>query len=112
MIIGRDLLSEVGIDIHFSNHTCTWGHSTIPMRDTIVKIEQSYLVEDSGPIRQATTRLKMILDANYEAANIPKIVGARKDLSQSQKTALKQLLEKYSSLFDGTLEPGRINRST
>ena len=60
MIIGRDLLTEVGIDIHFSTHTCTWEHSTIPMRDSQVPIEQSYLVEDSGPIKQATTRLKNI----------------------------------------------------
>ena len=55
MIIGRDILSEVGIDIHFSTHTCTWGHSTIPMRESSVKIEQSYLLQESGPIRQATS---------------------------------------------------------
>ena len=58
MIIGRDVLSEVGIDIHFSTHTCTWGHSTIPMRKPSAKIEQSYLVQESGPVRQVTTRLK------------------------------------------------------
>ena len=103
MIIGRDVLGEVGIDIHFSTHTCTWGHSSIPMRKPSAKIEQSYLVQESGPVRQATTRLKKILDAKYKAADIPKIVGARKDLSQAQKTALEQLLTKYGSLFDGTL---------
>ena len=73
------------------------------MRDPTVKIEQSYLVEDSGLVKQATTRLKKILDAKYKAADIPKLVGARKDLSQAQKTALEQLLTKYCSLFDGTL---------
>ena len=82
MIIGRDILSEMGIDIHFSTHTCTWGHSTIPMRSSSVKIEQSYLVQESGPMKQATTRLKKILDAKYEAADIPKLVQARKDLSE------------------------------
>ena len=103
MIIGRDILSEMGIDIHFSTHTCTWGHSKIPMRPSSVKIEQSYLVQESGPMKQATTRLKKILDAKYEAVDIPKIVGARKDLSQCQKVALESLLTKYGSLFDGTL---------
>ena len=59
------------------------------MRDPTIKIEQSYLVEDSGSIKQATTRLKQFLDAKYKTADIPKIVGARKDLSQAQKTALR-----------------------
>ena len=103
MIIGRDLLTRVGIDIHFSTHTCTWDNSTIPMRNSDTEIKQSYLVEESGPIKQATTRLKKILDAKYEAADIPKIVRSRHDLSITQKTALQQLLEKYGSLFDGSL---------
>ena len=60
MVIGRDVLSEVGIGIHFSTHTCTWGHSTIPMRNPSARIEQSYLVQESGPIKQATTRLKRL----------------------------------------------------
>ena len=37
MVIGRDIMGEVGIDVHFSTHTCTWGHSTIPMRDPAIK---------------------------------------------------------------------------
>ena len=44
MIIGRDVLSEVGIDIHFSTHTCTWGHSTILMRKTSFKIEHDFFM--------------------------------------------------------------------
>ena len=88
MIIGRDLLTELGIDIHFSTHTCTWGNSTIPMRKPDVEMRQSYLVEDSGPVKPATNRLKKLLDAKYEAANIPELVQARKDLNTVQRTAL------------------------
>ena len=29
MIVGRDLLTEIGIDIHFSTHTCTWGNTLL-----------------------------------------------------------------------------------
>lgn len=103
MIIGNDLLTEIGIDIHFSIHACMWGHSTIPMRDSDNTIKQSYLVEESGPIKQATTRLKRILDAKYEAADIPQLFKSRKDLSKIQKIALQQLLENYCYLFNGTL---------
>lgn len=77
------------------------------MRNSDTELKQSYLVEESGPVKQATTRLKKILDAKYEAANIPKIVRSRHDLSINKRTALKQLLEKYGSLFEQTLEVWR-----
>ena len=58
MIIGRDILTDLGIDIHFSTQTCTWEHSTIPMRPTSATVEQSYVVAETGPVKEATTRLK------------------------------------------------------
>jgi hypothetical protein len=33
MIIGRDLLGELGIIINFNDHTVTWDTDTIPMKD-------------------------------------------------------------------------------
>ena len=103
MIIGRDLLCELGVDINFSTSTCTWDNSTIPMRDPKINIKQSYVVEESGPIKQATSRLKKILDAKYEAADIPQLIKKRIDLNPAQKDLLQQLLEANKSLFDGTL---------
>ena len=58
MIVGRDILSELGIDIHFSTLTCTWDSRTIPMRESSVLPEQSYLVEETGPVADSTSRLK------------------------------------------------------
>ena len=110
MIIGRDLMSEVGIDIHFSTQTCSWEHSTIPMRQPTVRIEQSYIVEESGPVKQATARLKQILDAKYEAADIPQLVRSREDLSKAQRIALQQLLENMGPYLMEPREPGRTSR--
>ena len=75
MIIGRDLPTEMGIDINFSTSTCSWDNSVIPMREPTVPIEQSFIVEESRPVKQATSRLKKILDAKYVPADIPKLVG-------------------------------------
>jgi hypothetical protein len=33
MIIGRDLLGELGIIMNFNDHTVTWDTDTIPMKD-------------------------------------------------------------------------------
>ena len=103
MIIGRDILSKLRIDIHFSTLTCTWDSRTIPMRESSVLPEQSYLVEETGPVAESTSRLKKILDAKYEKANLPEIVESSIHLKDDQKIKLKKLLTKYESLFDGTL---------
>jgi hypothetical protein len=33
MIMGRDLLEELGIIMNFNDHTVTWDTDTIPMKD-------------------------------------------------------------------------------
>jgi hypothetical protein len=33
MIMGRDLLGELGIIMNFNDHTVTWDIDTIPMKD-------------------------------------------------------------------------------
>ena len=38
MIVGRDLLSELGIDINFSNQTCSWNNVSIPMKESLSSI--------------------------------------------------------------------------
>ena len=67
MIISHDILTQLKIDLHFSTQTCMWEHSTIPMGKSTVTLEQSYVVEESGPIKEATSRLQKTLDAKYEA---------------------------------------------
>ena len=103
MVIGRDILSELEIDLHFSTNTCAWDSRTIPMRDIGSTVEQGYLVEETGPAADSTTRLKKILDAKYEKADIPEIVQSSTHLKEEQNTRLEELLFKYESLFDGTL---------
>lgn len=58
MIIGRDILTQLGIDLHFSTSTCTWDSSIITMRKSDSTAEQSYYVEESGPVAVSTTRIK------------------------------------------------------
>ena len=58
MIIGRDILAELGIDLHFSTLTCTWDQRTIPMREATSTIAQSYLVDETGPVTDSANRIK------------------------------------------------------
>ena len=44
-----------------------------------------------------------ILDAKYEAADLNEVVASYEQLSYSEKQRLLELLNKYETLFDGTL---------
>jgi hypothetical protein len=43
MIVGQDLLSELGIIMNFNDHTVTWETDNIPMKDrdtcTVLSVE-------------------------------------------------------------------------
>ena len=54
-------------------------------------------------MQEATERMKKILDAKYEAADLPKLVQECDHLNNNEKEKLQQLLDKYKHLFDGTL---------
>ena len=105
MIIGRDLLEELGINIKFSTGTIEWDDAQLLMRNPNITHEQAFLAEDTeGKLAiQASERLKSILDAKYEKANLYHEVHKCNHLTPEQQQSLLELLQKYEHLFDGTL---------
>ncbi len=103
MIIGRDLLTELGIIINFKEANVTWDGVTIGMKDVHATVQDSYFVEDSATVTDATNRVKAILDAKYQKANLDEEVQKCSHLSTTEQQGLRDLLGKYESLFDGTL---------
>jgi transposase InsO family protein len=85
-----------------------WGTSTVPMRhsESIQKedscIQYNEMIE-SPSVTNATTRLKQILDAKYEPADLDKTIASCVNLTTNEKQSLSQLLYKYQHVFDGTL---------
>ena len=111
LIIGRDLMSELGIIINFNNQTM-WDESTIKMRDyemfsdILSPINDFYWHEEileSQALNEASSHLKKILDAKYEPANLNKIVRECEYLTVDKQMQLLSLLYKYEHLFDGSL---------
>ena len=110
MILGRDLMTKLGIDISFDKQNITWEGNEIPMRDynklrkwrlskyemkTIIKTIHEPLVTE-----QSTNTMIKILDANYQSANLKQVIAGAKHLSQPEKDKLHKLLLKYESIFD------------
>ena len=85
MIIGRDLLTELGIEFSFSKQIMTWNDKVVPMKFSNCTETDSFYVQDTPSMEDALTHMKRILAAKYEAANLPKVVDECSHLTKSQK---------------------------
>ena len=102
MIIGRDILELLGVDIRFSDQTVQWGTKCMPFKDQDATPADAYFINEDE-MEEASARIRRILDAKYEAANIDDVCAQQEQLNQVEKDKLKQLLLRYEELFDGTL---------
>ena len=114
MIIGRDLLNKLGIDLRHSDKTIKWNDVLVPMKSfsdiweakhpTRQEMRATFLrsVEPKAT-REETERVTKILDSNYEKANLEEVVQNATSLNREQKRKLLKTLKKFESLFDGTL---------
>jgi hypothetical protein len=102
MIIGRDLLMDLGIDIRFSTNTVIWDTVEIPMKSRDATVE-SFHLSDPEIIQEATARVQDILEAKYTAANLREICNKSMHLDVREQEQLFAVLTKYEALFDGSL---------
>ena len=75
----------------------------MPFKDRDATFETAFHVEDIGSVRESTDRIKRILDATYEKADLEKITSECQHLKVEERKSLLTLLTKYESLFNGTL---------
>ena len=109
MIIGRDLLDELGFDFLFSEGLMKWDNATVPMRspkwlynDRIDDFEEEiYSMHDL--VTTEAEHIQEILDHKYAPADLDALVEESKHLSVPEQRLLSKLLNKYQDLFDGTL---------
>ena len=109
MIIGRDLLRDLGIIIDFSEEKLIWDNEAI----LIPKERSDSSINNFGtavkPSTETTRTLDIyhravdILDMNIENINIHKKIEEYTYLSTKKEKILESLLEKYSEVFTGLL---------
>ena len=103
MIIGRDIMEFLGIDIRFSDMTIKWDHYDMPFKDIDSDFLQSYHIREDELMSQESERISKILDAKYEKADLTEVCRAQAHLDEDERAKLHTLLTKHESLFDGTL---------
>ena len=75
----------------------------MPFKDVDAHVEDAYYIAEDKNLSDLSDRIKRILDANYEPADLDKVIQEQTKLSESEKAKLKELLEWYEELFDGML---------
>jgi hypothetical protein len=75
----------------------------MPFKSRDATLQTAFHVEDSEVVIESTARIKHILDAKYEKANLYQVVDSCIHLKSEEREQLLQLLKKHESLFDGTL---------
>ena len=110
MIIGRDLMTELGLILNFNEKKIIWDGIELEMRDfnskkpsrKEIKRVMQQAVEPTVT-KNATSRMIKILDSNYEKADLHMVVQQAKHINSQQQEQLYQLLKKYEEIFDGKL---------
>ena len=103
MIIGRDILEFLQIDIRFSDMAIHWDHATMPFKPYDAKIQEAFHVNEPDAVIDEMERVKRILDAKYVPADLDEVCSEQTHLLSAEIGKLSELLHKYADLFDGTL---------
>ena len=108
MIIGRDFLHKIGLNICFEKKEMRWLDSVVPMKtpsfwNTPLSYFWALDVEEEETDDFDCFATTKILDAKYEKVEIPEVIAQQHHLSNHQQKLLQNILEKYNTLFDGGL---------
>ena len=94
MIIGRDLMEAIGLDLLFSENLMRWDNATVPMRDsswfdkTFANPFHNELFSIEDPVTTEVERIQSILDIKYAPADLDKIVQECTHLTEMEQSAL------------------------
>jgi hypothetical protein len=106
MIVSRDLIASLQLDIKGSDMSIKWDDSAIPWRSIDSTVDDIHLAEDRRNhqlTEQEMQRMTDILDAKHKKADLNQIASSANHLTNSEQSSLLALLKKYEDLFDGTL---------
>jgi len=103
MIIGRDIIKFLKIDLRFSDEIIEWDGTEMPFEDREATAKEAHYIADSDPVEDAVHRVKRILDAKYDKADVEKICEEQAELDKQHREQLAVSLRKYEALFDGQL---------
>jgi hypothetical protein len=109
MIIGRDIMHSLGINLLFDTAQISWDNAIIHMQppeslrgDWVDALEKELLFAHDPDTTDAE-RIQDIIESKYCPADLSKIVAECSHLDKAEQKQLLKLLQKFEDLFDGSL---------
>jgi hypothetical protein len=87
VIVGRDLITSLQLDIKGGDMSIKWDDSAITWRSVDSTVDDIYLAEDRRnyqPTEQEMQRMTNILDAKYKKADLNQIASSADHLTNSE----------------------------
>ncbi len=110
LIIGRDMMFELGIDLLFSQEKMEWDGASVSMQHPAfldeprwVDLLEKQIMFIHDPLTTDAERIQSIIEAKHTEANLEAEVNKLVHLTQEAREQPLQLLKKCEALFDGTL---------
>ena len=114
MIIGRDLMVQLGLLSNFKSQAIHWYGVTMTMKEPIGLLDKSDLtsckmsevvIQTAEPvsIREATERLVKILEINCAMADLKQVTNNKTHMNSEEINQLLIILKDFKDLFDGKL---------
>ena len=70
IILGRDILHELGIIFNFDYKSITWHEISISMKPPNYTAKEFFVIKESRQVRIATKRIKQILNTEYKKIDL------------------------------------------
>jgi hypothetical protein len=100
VIMGRDVITDLGIIIDFKNGRLLWDDLELSLNTISTTPNESYKQTGSA-VTSVESRVVRILDAEYKRFDLQNSIPSH--LNSSQSATLMSLLSKYEDLFSGKL---------
>jgi hypothetical protein len=86
MIIGRDIMNFLGINIQFSDSTVHWENTSMPFKLVVdATINTDYHIAESMAVEDTTEQIRKTLDTKYQATDLEKVCSAQSHLEYQQQ---------------------------
>ena len=97
------------MQLDFEKGVTVWDGIAVPMRDFRAEGKSNEYnliytdIPESQAVKEMAERTNKILDAKYEKANLKQVIKKLNYLTKVEQKGLLKLLQKYETMFDGTL---------
>ncbi len=103
LILGRDLLQDIGLDIHYSSSNFTWDNISVTMVPSgYWSQEKISATARSWNESKQEINIREILPADYKPTDTNQVADKQTHLSPNEHEQLRHVFLDFSDLFQGT----------